>query len=415
MGLSRPLSWINHLDVEFPLANKERFLMRKWQLLSSDEVSRTHRQIDLPTKDERKGSTLVLGLFLSVGLIGLTAISMDLGYIRVAQTELRRNADAVAMAGCWELLDQYRSSGADQYSHEMIYSVCNEIAQQNKVGPDYVSLGSNDLQIGRFQPDGTWSQGPEVTANAVRVVLRRDSTINGELPLFFGILTGRNTQQLSISATAAMYCSIGGFYLPNSEDSLNILPIALDLETWNAAIDGQTSDQYQFSNGIVQQGSDGAFEANLYPQGTGSPGNRGTVDIGSANNSTNDIARQVLHGVSRQDLLDLGQPLEFDENGVLELNGDTGISAGIKDELASIIGKVRIIPIYSAVSGNGNNAMFMIVRWEGVRILDVKLTGRKNHKRLIVQPQKVLARNAMIDQTQSQESSHLFTPVLLVE
>ena len=249
----------------------------------------------------------------------------------------------------------------------------------------------------------------------MRVVLRRDSTINGELPLFFGILTGRNTQQLSISATAAMYCSIGGFYLPNSEDSLNILPIALDLETWNAAIDGQTSDQYQFSNGTVQQGSDGAFEANLYPQGTGSPGNRGTVDIGSANNSTNDIARQVLHGVSRQDLLDLGQPLEFDENGVLELNGDTGISAGIKDELASIIGKVRIIPIYSAVSGNGNNAMFTIVRWEGVRILDVKLTGRKNHKRLIVQPQKVLARNAMINQTQSQESSHLFTPVLLVE
>ena len=389
--------------------------MRKWQLLSSDQLSRTHHQIDLRTKDDRKGSTLVLGLLLSVGLIGLTAISMDLGYIRVAQTELRRTADAAAMAGCWELFDQYRSTGGDQCSHEMIYSVCNEIAQQNKVGPDYISLGSNDLQIGRFQSDGTWSQGPEITANAVRVVLRRDSTINGELPLFFGILTGRNTQQLSISATAAMYCSIGGFYLPNSEDSLNILPIALDLDTWNAAIDGQTSDQYQFSNGTVQQGSDGAFEANLYPQGTGSPGNRGTVDIGSANNSTNDIARQVLHGVSRQDLLDLGQPLEFDENGVLELNGDTGISAGIKDELASIIGKVRIIPIYSAVSGNGNNAMFMIVRWEGVRILDVKLTGRKNNKRLIVQPQKVLARNAMIDQTQSQESSHLFTPVLLVE
>lgn len=162
-------------------------------------------------------------------------------------------------------------------------------------------------------------------------------------------------------------------------------------------------------------GADGHFEANLYPQGTGSPGNRGTVDIGGEDNSTNDLSRQVLHGVSRQDLLDLGKPLEFDSAGELILNGDTGISAGIKDELATLVGQVRIIPIYSHVFGNGNNASFTIVRWEGVRILDVKLTGKKETKRVIVQPQKVLARNARVDHTGSSVSTHVFTPVILVE
>ena len=48
--------------------------------------------------------------------------------------------------------------------------------------------------------------------------------------------------------------------------------------------------------------------------------------------------------------------MEFDANGKLYLNGDTGISAGVKDELASIIGKPRIIPVFESVSGNGNNA-----------------------------------------------------------
>ena len=119
--------------------------------------------------------------------------------------------------------------------------------------------------------------------------------------------------------------------------------------------------------------------------------------------------------ISKQDFIDLGRPLEFDENGELELNGDTGISAGVKDELASIIGQVRIIPIYTEVNGNGNNAMFTIVRFEGVRILDVKLTGKGSQKRVIIQPANVIARGSKIDYSGEHTSSHLYAPVMLVE
>jgi hypothetical protein len=123
----------------------------------------------------------------------------------------------------------------------------------------------------------------------------------------------------------------------------------------------------------------------------------------------------VLYGISQQDFVDLGKPLEFDSNGELLLNGDTGISAGIKDELATLIGKTRMIPIFRSVANNGNNAMYTIVRFEGVRILDVKLTGKKSLKRVIVQPATVVARGAKIDTTGTHYSTHLVTPVMLVE
>lgn len=364
---------------------------------------------------QRRGAALVLGLLLSVALLILTAVTMDLGYIRVAQTELRRSADAAAMAGCWELFDQKRVGDLSSYNETGIASACDTVAALNAVGDGLPVLGSGDLQVGRYGLDGSWSTADIESFNAVRVTLRRDSGANGQLPLFFGKLTGRDYQSLSATATAAMFNAIDGFYEPEDDETLGILPIALDLETWLQAVASQTTDQYSFENGQVQSGTDGSWEANLYPQGTGSPGNRGTVDIGGANNSTSDLSRQILEGISKQDLIDLGKPLQFDDNGELNLNGDTGISAGIKDELATLIGKTRMIPIYSRVAGNGNNATFTIVRWEGVRILDVKLTGKKSEKRVIVQPEVVVARGAKIDYSGNKVSSYLFTPVLLVE
>ena len=187
------------------------------------------------------------------------------------------------------------------------------------------------------------------------------------------------------------------------------------MSTVLTAVAGSTVDDYMMENGEVVAGSNGIFETNLYPKGTGAPGNRGTVDIGDSNNSTNDLARQILHGISRQDFVDLGKPLVFDEHGELHLNGDTGISAGIKDELASLIGKTRIVPIFTEVSGQGNNSVFAIVKFEGVRILDVKLTGKKSQKRVIVQPATVVGRGIKVDWSGQNHSSHLLTPVMLVE
>ena len=364
----------------------------------------------------REGSAAILGLFLLVALSVLMAITIDFGYIHVAEAELRRSADAAAMAGCWELFEYWDVDESNSGLQVIVASSANSIATNNFVGELAPLLTNDDVELGSYSMAGGWSEVYGDQPNAVRVTLRRQTGANTELPLFFGALTGRNTQSLQTTAIAALFNSIEGFFEPpDHEETRGILPISLDLGSWDAAVAESTVDAYRITNGEVVSGSDGVFETNLYPQGTGAPGNRGTVDIGDSNNSTSDLSRQILHGISRQDFLDLGKPLMFDENGELELNGDTGISAGIKDELATLIGKTRIIPIFSQVSGQGNNSIFTVVKFEGVRILDVKLTGKKSQKKVIVQPATVIGRGAKIDWSGEHTTSHLVTPVMLVE
>ncbi|MGV3486544.1 MAG: TadG family pilus assembly protein [Planctomycetaceae bacterium] len=365
---------------------------------------------------KRRGAALVLGLFMIVSLVTLLAVTLDFAHIHVAETELQRAADASAMAACWEMFDQTVVGGSSGAIRVATKQAANAVAYSNQVVSESPRFAEDDVQLGVYGLDGSWTNSDTSARNAVRVTLRRQASVNGELPLFFGAITGRDSLRLQTTATAAMYRSISGFYEPeDSDDKLDILPLALDLPSWLDAVAGATTDNYAFAGGGVQAGSDGVFETNLYPKGVGAPGNRGTVDIGGANNSTADLSRQISQGISKQDFIDLGKPLQFDANGELELNGDTGISAGIKDELADLIGKVRIIPIYTRVSGNGNNAMFTIVRWEGVRILDVKLTGSKDSKKVMIQPAKVIARGAKIDHSGAYASTHVYTPVMLVE
>ena len=368
-----------------------------------------------PTQRLHRGAAAILGLFLLVGMATLTAITIDFGYIHVAETQLRRSADA--MAGCWEVFaNQDEEEDLDYALPTLVVNSANGIAANNVVGDMSPLLTHDDVELGNYHPVNGWTYASLSETNAVRVTLRRGAGANAELPLLFAALTGRGSQAMQATAVAAMLNSIDGFTEPpNVFETRGILPIAPDLESWEAAVAGSTVDNYQMKDGKVVSGSDGVFETNLYPKGTGAPGNRGTIDIGDSNNSTSDLSRQILHGISRKDFVDLGKPLVFDENGELHLNGDTGISAGIKDELATLIGKKRIVPIFTEVSGQGNNATFTIVKFEGVRILDVKLTGKKSQKRVVVQPAKVIGRGVKIAWSGTNTTSHLLTPVMLVE
>jgi hypothetical protein len=137
------------------------------------------------------------------------------------------------------------------------------------------------------------------------------------------------------------------------------------------------------------------------------------VDIGGSNNSSFDIARQVVHGVTAEDLEHHGGSLEFNSYGELDLNGDTGISAGIKDELASIVGETRFIPIFTRVVNPGDNAVFTINAWLGVRMLDVKLTGAPSKKRVMIQPEIVVSKGGIYDGG-TPKTHYVYSPVWLV-
>lgn len=374
----------------------------------------------------RRGAISVLAAFMSIVLLGVVAFAVDMGYVLANKQELQRTADAAALAACWE----YGKKLADgQTTGDAIAAgraTAAAYAASNSVGGISPAIDQNsgnsaagDLVFGyiadMYAANPTLNTATPNLFNAVRVKVRRDATLNGETPYFFAKVFGLTGQGLDAEATAGYLRNIAGVRSPASGGTVGILPYALDLQTWNALLAGQTADQWTWNPATktISSGADGILEANLFPQGTGSPGNRGTVDIGGSNNSTADIARQIVHGISASDLAQHGGELKLDNSGELELNGDTGISAGVKDELASIKGQPRLIPIFSQVVGPGNNAQYTIVHWAGIRIMDVKLTGSMSQKRVIIQPAPMLLPGAIASATQS--SSYAYSPVVLVK
>lgn len=368
----------------------------------------------------RRGAALILAVALLFTLFSFLAFSIDTGYLAASRAELRRTADSSALAGAWSLYEELVEGHELNAALPDVMAVCSSTAASNVVcssAPQLLTSGSApDVQVGYLADLGATTQLSSNSSDpyfAVQVAVKRTGDRNGEVPFFFGKIFGFAGRPMDATATAVMARSIGGFNTPGSADSsLNVLPFALDQQTWNAIASGQDQYAYNATTGTVTSGSDGIKEVNLYPQGTGSPGNRGTVDIGGANNSTADIARQIVYGISAEDIADLGKELKFDTSGQMTLNGDTGISAGVKDELASIIGKTRIIPIFSHVCGNGNNANYTIVKWAGVRILGVKLTGSMSQKHLTVQPAPVISRDGIVSASTA-SSNYVFSPVML--
>jgi hypothetical protein len=236
----------------------------------------------------------------------------------------------------------------------------------------------------------------------VEVTVRRDQALSGNtatrgdqaIPLFFAPVIGSGQAKLTSRATAVIPSGIGFQILSASASATcPLLPITLDEVTWNNLIySGVGNDNYKYnSDGTVSAGADGIKEINLYPEGVHilPPGNRGTVDIGPSPNSTTDLVRQIKYGPNAADLAYFGGQLKIPEGGTLMLNGDTGLSAGIADALASIIGKPRAIPIFRSVSGPGENAQYVIVKFVGIRLMYSKLSGSPSQKRVWIQPAPV--------------------------
>jgi Flp pilus assembly protein TadG len=368
----------------------------------------------------RAGNVLLFTLFMMIGMLGIIALSVDLGYLKMVGTELQRSADSAAIAAAAKLIEEQALPGQTSASFTESRSTAEQFAGLNRVATEAPNLATEDVAIGQLSyPFGTAGELNLATPrayNAVRVRIRRVNAQNGEVNLFFARALGIYSQPLEGEATAAFISSFRGFRPTSENNNINILPFALDKTTWDDLIAGGGCDNWKFDSttGRVTVGADKVREVNLYPQGTGSPGNRGTVDFGSANNSTADIRRQIASGVSAADLAAFGGKIELDASGQLSVNGDTGISAGVKDALAAIVGQTRIIPIFSAVSGPGNNAQYTIVAFAGIRVMQVDLTGKPSQKCLIVQPARVIARGG-IPATDGNGSTFAYSPVVLVK
>ena len=256
--------------------------------------------------------------------------------------------------------------------------------------------------------------------NAVRVCVRRDEIRNGPVQLYFARILGIGAKNVVAEATAAIKDGVIGYKVTEQTGNADLLPFALHIDSWNALLSGSftTGDNYAVDPDTlaVGLGSDGKLELNLYPGGGINqlpPGNFGTVDIGNNSNSSADIERQILYGVNAADLAYFGGELKLGADGTLPLQGDTGLSAGFKDALAAIKGQPRAIPLFSQVESPGNNAVYTIVGFAGVRIVNVKLVGAMKKKELVIQPALVVD-DATITTTQWDSSYFVYQPPHLV-
>lgn len=192
-----------------------------------------------------------------------------------------------------------------------------------------------------------------------------------------------------------------------------ILPFAVDVDSWMTLMGATTPDLWTWNEatGQVSPGADGVAELKIFPSlpdETLPSGNRGTINIGNPNNSTADISRQISHGVNTGDLAYHGGSIDFSA-GPMVFSGDPGLSAAIKDELESIIGEPRALVLFTEVSGNGANAAYTCVRFAGVRVMDVKLTGPMSLKRVIIQPAAIFDSHVIAGPTDTTVPGTLYT------
>jgi len=404
-----------------------------------------------PRHFKRRGTTIALTAISGTTLIGFVALAVDMGMVYDVRVEAQRSADAGALAGAWVMLDEERVKGGSQLAtvlnntrdEAVAYAGLNHVyGSSPDVDPNYDNSMDGDVLLGHFDDPDDLSEsmslyGASSQVNAIRVMVRRDSVRNGPIPLLFAQVLGITSNDVTASAVAATNdgTNVVGYKITTGSGNAQLLPFALHVDSWNALLAATVADHdgyaYDAETGSVSGGADGVPEINLYPGGGTTkendqdpqnqywgpvqitPGNFGTVDIGNPNNSTADISRQILYGVNESDLSWFGGELKFGADGTLILNGDSGLSGGFKAELAAIIGQPRAIPLFSEVNGPGNNSMYTIVAFVGIRILYVKLTGKLSDKCVIVQP-AVVVDETVITESGFSSGNFVFEPPRLV-
>ena len=298
-----------------------------------------------------------------VPLLGVVALGLDFGYLMYLQASMQRVADQAALAGVRDLVPNPDGS----QDVEAVKATVQEYILMNT--SDRFQIDENDIEVGRFDP-GTIYQSVDLLQtgifDTVRIRFRRDGNTNPSVSLFLARLFGYDLANVSVISAAVLQKAQ---FMPEGSD---ILPIAIPVDTWNLAQqnvpwtiygDGQIYDEY----------------------GNQLNGNWGTVDIGSASNSNSDIKDQILNGLRQSDLDMLYQynlistTDHIDSQDPMWVNGDTGLSAGMKSSVQEVHGHTKLIPIYDVTNQAGGGQLDIhIINWGVVQVVDSVWNGGQN-------------------------------------
>jgi Flp pilus assembly protein TadG len=142
------------------------------------------------------GLTILLVIVLMTVLLGLVAMAVDYGYLRVVKSELQTTIDAANLAGASGL----PISPAEARQRAI------DIAKENTVNGQPLVLTDRDIELGTWDPDShqftALASDREGEATAIRVTGRLNAERGNALNLIFAPMIGVNTANVAASAVA---------------------------------------------------------------------------------------------------------------------------------------------------------------------------------------------------------------------
>jgi hypothetical protein len=355
----------------------------------------------------RPGIVIPLVALLLVPMMAMMAFSIDIGYAVEVRAELVNATDAAALGGVQQLYGPYRqwlvatgSSKTSIYNNAITSAkaTATAVANSNRAAGAYVQLVTADVDVGYTNASGKYYSGNQgqipsgAFPNTVVVTARRDNTSlpnsNGELPLFFGPVLGKNSVPLTASASAVAYEGMINDFKSISGVNGTLLPVAVDKTQW--------TDFYQ--NGVNSQYADpnapsGVAWLQIYPGGTGA-----SMDGLLSLNGSKAASQQyysggppspgwVQGGQASSDIAGLHAagdlPLPADGSGQTWASGPGMKSSLLGDFQADITTPpmVRLLPIFdpnSPGTTGGGNGTYQIDYFVPVYIVYAQGHGKAN-------------------------------------
>lgn len=349
----------------------------------------------------RQGNVAVVSVFIMLALLAMISFSINMGNIANNLAHLQNAADSSAKAAAWKMLEYFDQDTAQSQAQQQAVKLVQ--ATMDARGITDTMIPDTDLSFGRYEWNKTnnefvvtWGATP---SNLVQTRLSRTDPRRNSLDVLLKNMIGRETVELRARSNVALMPATGFVMPPGLNKRLEILPFALDIDTWIELEEGAFFDEYKvdMATGDVTAGSDGLREVKIFPVGldkTLPSGNRGTLRLGADNNSTAKLSRQIEEGLNATDMSYYPNGFDVSEAGML-IPGDPGVSAGIEDSLIKILGQDRVLPLFTEVSGPGANCQYTIVKFVGVKVVAVRLRGALQHKEVMLQPSNFVVEGAV--------------------
>ena len=354
--------------------------------------------------EKRRGAIIPLAALLAVFLLGLVGFAVDVGWMAVSKSELQNAADAAALAGAGPLMDGhvlYNMPGNIPNRTTIVSSAMASARTKAKEYGGYNSAGGvssltildNDIEFGFTDASGNYTSTNAMSGypNTIKVTVRRDSTANGDLSLFFGRALGQSTATLTATASATLFTGTLNS-LPG-----NTLPVVYDQSDWsNFVLTGLDPD------GTRNTDSDGNPELQVYPS-VNAPGNFGWLSMDNSTVSASTLRGWIDDGLGQSDINKLTVdgliPLSSHNSNSWDWQGKTGFTASGVMEVNAHVGETYVMPLYKAYSassagvGQGKNYFYNVVEFVGIRITQPTASNQN----IQVQPAPIVVPNAILD------------------